>query len=67
VETIARQIEITGRLRFVQMSQHVADAAELVAADFAAVSVLVEPLQAPVTEAPDHKENVTRNVARCKT
>ena len=48
------------------MSQNVADAAELVSPNFSAVSLLVEALQAPVTEALDQKKTVTCNVARCK-
>ena len=50
VETIARQIEISRFLCFVQMQQHVTDAGELVGADLAAVALLIKLLQTPVSK-----------------
>jgi hypothetical protein len=57
VKAVARQIEVRRMLRSIQVTQHVRDPARLIGSDLACVP-LVEALQTPVPERPDHQDTV---------
>jgi hypothetical protein len=55
VETVPRQIEISGGSRLVQVQQHVTDPAALVGTEPAAIPLFKETLQATVPKALDQR------------